>query len=86
MYVVYVMAKEITRIDEATMNEAVDRISDIPGVRSNTVQGVWATFRVTENFEGAISAALKSRGVVIYKVERADGFLSIALEDYADEL
>ena len=80
-------ANELTRMDEATMNEAVDRISDIPGVREGTVQGVWATFNCdTDKVQGAVSAALKVRGVEVYKVERNDGFVSVALTEYVDDL
>jgi len=80
------MTQEITRIDEATMNEAVERISELPGVNANTVSDVWATFDCKKNLQGAIDAALKERGVVVHKVDRGDEFLSIVLEKYADEL
>jgi hypothetical protein len=73
-------------MDEAAMDDAVHRITNVPGVEANTVQGVWATFTVKDNLPAAIQAANQNRDVVIHKVERSDGFLSVALEEYADEL
>lgn len=80
-------AKEPTRMDESTMNDAVGRITSLPGVTEGTNNTVWCTFNASDGtqFSGAVSAALKCRGVVLHKADREEGFVSIVLEEYADE-
>ena len=80
-------AQETTRMDEATMKDAVDSITSLPGVTEGTNNTVWCTFNASDDtqFHGAVSAALKCRGVVLHKAEREEGFVSVMLEDYADE-
>ena len=81
-------ANELTRMDEATMNDAIHTITNLPGVTEGTNNTVWCTFNASDDtqFQGAVSAAQKARGVVLHKAEREDGFVSVVLEDYKDEI
>jgi len=81
------MTQQTTRMDDATLDDAVDRITNHDGVREGSRSDVWVTFKCDpDKVQGAVQAVLHVRGVVIHKVERQDGFLSVVLEDYADEL
>jgi len=87
VYVPYVMTQQTTRMDETTMNDAVDRITSLPGVTEGTNNTVWCTFNASDDtqFSGAVSAALKCRGVVLHKADREEGFVSVMLEEYAED-
>lgn len=86
--VIVMSQKELSRTDEATMNDAVRMLTDLPGVTEGTNNGVWCTFNASDDtqFQGAVSLAMKCRGVVLHKAERQDGFVSVVLEDYKDEI
>ena len=81
-------AQETTRMDETTMTDAVDEITSLPGVTEDTNNTVWCTFTASDDtqFSGAVSAALKCRGVVLHKADREEGFVSVVLEKFADDV
>jgi len=81
------MTQQTTREDEFTLEEAQLMITGVEGVEEGSNSDVWATFQCDNGrVQDALDVALDARGVVVHKVERQDGFLSVALEDYADEL
>jgi hypothetical protein len=81
-------ASDVTRTDKFALDEAVDTITDLPGVRNQTQSDVWATFRCDDatNFHAVLEAAARNRDVVVYKAEFSDKAVSIALEKFADRL
>lgn len=73
-------------MDKATMDDAINKITDLPDVSEGTNNTVWCTFRADDDtaFAGAVCAAQKARGVILHKADRREGFVSIVLEEYAD--
>ena len=75
------------RMDRATLTAAVEHIRELPNTELNTKADVWATFRTEpDEVMAACEIASKERGVVMWKADRKEGFVSIALEDYTDKL
>lgn len=78
---------ELTRTDEFALEEAVEQITQLPNTKQDTVGKVWATFRTDPEEVGAVcETAFKNRDVVMWKADRKEGRVSIALEKFADHL
>lgn len=78
---------EVTRTDEFELNEAVEQITELPNTREGTVGKVWATFHTDPEEVGAVcEMAFKNRDVVMWKADRKEGRVSIALEKFTDYL
>ena len=78
---------EVTRTDSFELDEAVDQICELPNTRKVTVGKVWATFHTEPEEVGAVcEVAFKNRDVVMWKADRKEGRVSIALEKFADYL
>jgi len=79
--------EEITPTERGTLDHAINRLTKLTGVQEFSRSDVWATFKIAdERTQTAISAALEVRGVVIHKVDRRDGALSIVLDEYKNEV
>jgi len=78
---------EISRTNEFTLEEAVGNITELPNTRKGTVGKVWATFHTDpEEVSAVCETAFKTRGIVMWKADRKDGHVSIALEKFAEYL
>jgi len=77
-----------TRMDEQTMADAIHSITELPGVTKGTNNVVWCTFNASDDtqFAGAVESAMKARGVKLHKADRSEGFVSVVLEKYEDEV
>ena len=78
---------EVTRTDEFALTEAVEQITELPNTQEGTVGKVWATFHTDPEEVGAVcEMAFKNRDVVMWKADRKEGNVSIALEKFTDYL
>jgi len=77
----------ITPTERGTLDHAINRLTNVAGVQEFSRSDVWATFKIADGrTQAAISAALEVRGVVIHKVDRRDGALSVVLDEYKNEV
>jgi len=78
---------EITRMDNVELDEAIERITELPNTRLGTRGKVWATFHTDADEVAAVcEIAFKEPNVVMRKADAKDGCVSIALEKFVDYL
>jgi len=79
---------EITRTDEFTLDEAIDRITanrDATYCVSKK-DGVWAVITCSGTFGETLAAAVEDRDVLVRNADRDDGKVSVALKKFNDYL